>query len=512
MNNKTKSYMGIELGSTRIKSVLIDEKGTVLATGAHTWENRLENGLWTYSEGDIHEGFRASVKALSDNAGGISNIDGIGISGMMHGYIALDKNGELLVPFITWRNTNACRAADILTKEFGVNIPMRWSIAQLYEAILNDEEHVKNIAHITTLSGYVHYKLTGKFILGICDGSGMFPIDTQIKDYDQRLLEKFDALIAERGYPWKIKDILPKVLTAGENAGTLTEDGVKYIGYDLPVGLKLAPPEGDGGTGMVATGCVKTESANISAGTSIFAMVVMDKPLKSLHTEIDPITTPHGKPVSMVHCNNCTSDINAWAEVFRDFAVKLGVDLTLPEVLDTMFRSSDGAVLSLSLINYNYISGEPIVGLENGVPLFMRSPDASFDFALFSKSLIYSSLAGIAIGLDILSSEGVEVSEIFAHGGFVKTPDVGQRAISAAVGAPVSVMRTAGEGGAWGMAILTALADSGLSLEEFTDRIFKVQEVETILASTEEHSAFIAYLNEYKKCLPAEAEAAKIYK
>ncbi len=511
MRNKTeKTYLGIELGSTRIKAVLINSAGKVRGIGSHTWENRYENGLWTYSESDIYASFRDAVADLIKNFGQVPDISALGISGMMHGYIALDKEGNMLAPFLTWRNTNAQRAAEILTKLFGVNVPMRWSIAQLYEAILKEEEHVKEIAHITTLSGYIHYKLTGKFVLGIGDASGMFPIDSVKKDYDEALLGQFDKLIQEKGYPWKLKDILPKVLVAGEQAGTLTKAGCEYMGADFPEGLKLVPPEGDGGTGMVATNCIKVSTANISVGTSIFAMVVMDKSLEKLHTEIDPVTTPDGKPVSMVHANNCTSDMNAWAELLHDFAVGLGVELTLPDVLSMMFKASEKVKLSPDLINYNYISGEPIVGLEKGVPLFMRSPDASLAFASFAKAQIYSCIASIAIGMGILYGEGVRVSEIFGHGGFFKTPEVGQRAMSAAIGAPVSVMETAGEGGAWGMAVLAAFLDSELTLDEYLDEIFKEQKQTRLMASLEEREAFLDYLKEYQKWLPLELQAERI--
>ncbi len=512
MNKTEKTYLGIELGSTRIKAVLINGAGKVRAIGSHIWENRYENGLWTYSEQDIHTGFRSSVSELIKNFGGVPDICALGISGMMHGYIALDENGNMLAPFLTWRNTNAGEAADILTKLFGVNIPMRWSIAQLYQAILNNDAHIGKIAHITTLSGYIHYKLTGKFVLGIGDASGMFPIDSAIKDYDKALLDKFDKLIEEKGYPWKIRDILPKVLVAGEDAGELTKDGCDYMGGMFPAGLRAVPPEGDAGTGMIATNSIKASTANISAGTSIFAMVVMEKSLKKLHTEIDPVTTPDGKPVAMVHSNNCTSDMNAWAEMLHDFTAELGLGLTLGDIFTMMFKSSEKAALRPDLINYNFISGEPTVGLDKGgVPMFMRSPDSAIDFASFSKAQIYSCIASIAIGMDILRGEGVEISEIFGHGGFFKTPDVGQKAMSAAIGAPVFVMETAGEGGAWGMAVLASFIDSKMSLDEYLDDMFKEQKKHRLSASAEEREAFLEYLGEYKKRLPVAVKAASIF-
>ncbi len=510
MNKTSKTYLGIELGSTRIKSVLIDASGKALAIGSHTWENRYENGLWTYSEQDIHKGFQASVRDLIQNFGKTPDISALGISGMMHGYIALDENGNMIAPFLTWRNTHAGVAAEQLTKLFGVNVPMRWSIAQLYQAILNDEAHISKIAHITTLSGYIHYKLTGNFVLGIGDASGMFPIDSSTKDYDASLLDKFDTLIKDKGYPWKIKDILPKVLVAGKQAGALTEAGCDYMGGAFPIGIKAVPPEGDAGTGMIATNSIKAATANISAGTSIFAMVVMEKPLENLHMEIDPVTTPDGKPVAMVHSNNCTSDMNTWAEMLHDFTTELGLHLNLSDIYTMMFKASEKVTLRPDLINYNFISGEPIVGIEKGIPMFMRDPDSALDFASFSKAQIYSCVAGIALGMDILREEGVRISEIFGHGGFFKTPNVGQRAMSAAIGATVSVMETAGEGGAWGMAVLASFLNSALSLDDYLDLIFKDQTKHRLSASAEDREAFLAYLDEYQKKLPVAMTAATI--
>ncbi len=514
MKKNEKLYLGIELGSTRIKSILTDENGKIYAKGSHNWENRLENGLWTYSEKDIHNGFSCCVFDLIKNYGVLPKISAIGVSAMMHGYIALDSNNNMLSPFITWRNTNAKEASNILTENFGVNIPMRWSIAQLYQAILNNESHIKDIAHLTTLSGYIHYKLTGNFVLGIGDASGMFPIDASIKDYNQSLLDRFDSLIADKGYKWKIRDILPKVLCAGESAGTLTKEGVNYIGADFPIGIKTAAPEGDGSTGMVATNSIKAGTGNISAGTSIFASVVTDKELLSCHTGIDPVATPDGKPVSMVHCNNCTSDINAWAKMLCQFACDLGISLSVTEVLSMMFKESEKAKGRLdSFINYNFVSGEPLADVENGAPVFMRLPDADFTFADFSKAHIYSCIASIAIGMDILYAEGVKLTKIYGHGGFFKTADVGQRAMSAAIGVPVSIMETAGEGGAWGMAVLTAFTDKNISLEEYLDKIFVSYEVKTLCATPKERDEFISYLKKYKELLSAEfSNVLKHYK
>ncbi len=510
MINTTPLYLGIELGSTRIKSVLADQNGNVCAGGSHTWENRLENGLWTYSETDISEGFRACVEDLVRNYGAVPEISALGISAMMHGYIALDKEGNFLAPFLTWRNTNAGEAAEALTAAFGVNIPMRWSIAQLYQAILNGEDHVKDIAHITTLAGYVHYRLTGEFVLGIGDASGMFPIDSEAKDYDATLMDRFEAMIAERNYPWKLRDILPRVLCAGEPAGELTESGAAYMGGMISPGIRLAPPEGDAGTGMVATNSVKVGTGNVSAGTSIFAMIVMDRPLSTLHTELDPVTTPDGNPVSMVHCNNCTSDINAWGELLLGFAKRLGVELELRTVLEQLWcAATDAKGDPTGLLSYNFLSGEPVAGTDAGVPMVLRRPDVKLDFADFARAQLYGCVAGLALGMEILAEEGISVSSLTGHGGFFKTPEVGQTVMSSAIGAPVSVLETAGEGGAWGMALLAALTDAGLSLTEYLDQVFALQQVKTVMATPEQRQEFSSYLAAYKKGLTVEQTAVR---
>lgn len=508
-----KRYIGIEFGSTRIKTVMIDEKGKVESSGTYTWENKLENGFWTYSEKEIWEGIRNSVSELVKRYGKESEICGLGISGMMHGYIALDKSGKMLVPFRTWRNTNTGQAAAKLTKLFGFNIPMRWSIAHLYEAILNGEEHVKEISYLTTLSGYVHYKLTGEKVLGVGEASGMFPIDSETCNYDAAMLDKFDELISEKGYGWKIREILPKVLPAGEEGGRLTETGAKRIAErgTLSAGIALCPPEGDAGTGMVATNSVKKRTGNVSAGTSVFAMTVLEKPLKEVHTEIDMVTTPEGLPVAMVHCNNCTSDLNAWARLFGEVAKLVGKDLPSQELMTLLFEESKkGEEDCGGLLNYNYLSGEPLTGMREGRPLFVRRADGKMTLANFMKSQIYSSLASLAIGMEILEKEGVKVEEMSGHGGFFKTPEVGQRAMSAAVKAPVTVMENAGEGGAWGIALLAAYMGRKESLSNYLSGIFEGRKRTTLRADEKDKKEFTAYLKKYKSGLETEKKATEV--
>lgn len=508
-----KLYMGMELGSTRIKSVLINESGVVVASGSHTWENHLEGEIWSYYEHEIWQGVKASFAELSANAGDkMQNIDAMGFSAMMHGYIALDKDGNLLAPFRTWRNTNTPAAADALTELFGVNIPLRWSIAQLYQSILDDEAHVRDICYLTTLSGYVHYKLTGERALGVGDASGMFPIDVDTCDYDQKLIDKFDALVAHKGYPWKIRDILPSVLPAGKVAGYLTCHGAKLLGFDLEDGKKipLCPPEGDGDTGMVATNSVRQRTGNVSAGTSVFAMVVMQRALSGLYRDIDTVTTPDGYPVAMVQCNNCTSDLDAWARMFGEFAGLLGKELSTGELMSLLFRQSVGAD-SEGLINYNYLAGDRKVGLTRGRPLFVRQPDAKLTLGGFMRAQIYSCLASLAIGMDTLKKENVEIDAMCGHGGFFKTDDIGQRAMSAAIGAPVTVFENAGEGGAWGVALLAGYIGREQSLADYLDSVFANSKQSTVSADEDDVKAFNAFLDDYKKAFEVEKLATEIF-
>lgn len=518
-----KAILGIEFGSTRIKAVLIDEMGNPVASGGHGWENRFENGIWTYSEEDIWQGLRDCYRDLQKDVkekydAEITKLASIGFSAMMHGYLAFDKNDNLLVPFRTWRNTMTEEAAEILTGEFNFNIPQRWSIAHLYQAILNQEEHVKDISFLTTLAGYVHWKLTGEKVLGIGDASGMFPILSADGNYDKGMMKKFDALIADKGYGWNLESILPKVLVAGEKAGTLTAEGAALLDPSgkLQPGICLCPPEGDAGTGMVATNSVAKRTGNISAGTSVFAMVVLEKELSKLYPEIDVVTTPSGSPVGMVHCNNCTSEINAWVNLFGQVTELFGRKADTNELFTKLYtKAMDGASDCGGLLAYNYTSGEPVTGFEQGALLFTRKADADFNLGNFMRAQLYSALATLKIGLDLmLKEEGVSVDCLLGHGGYFKTEGVGQRIASAACGAPISVMKTAGEGGAWGCALLAAYMvrkDKLQSLQEYLDKeIFGGMESITLMASPEEIAGFETFMKAYKKGLAVEREAVNI--
>jgi len=517
-----KTYLGLEFGSTRIKAVIIDENAKVMAKGAYDWENDYVNGLFTYPEDKIISGMQAAYAALAQQyeaqtGNPLTRVDAMGFSGMMHGYLALDKNGELLVPFRTWRNTNAARSADILTKTFGFNIPMRWSIAHLYQCVLDNEEHLAKLSLLTTLSGYIHLKLTGERVIGAGEASGMFPIDSKKMAFDAAKVEQFNALIADKGYPWKILDIMPKVIPAGKCAGRLTKEGALLLDPTgkLESGIPFCSPEGDASTGMIATNSVKVKTGNVSAGTSAFAMIVLENMPRTLHTEIDMVTTPDGAPVAMVHSNTCTSDINAWAGLFAEFAALVGADVSDGKLYELLFKKSlEGDADCGGLMNYNFLAGEPVVGLNEGKPLFVRRNDAKMNLANFWKTQIYASLATIAVGMEILRDENVEIAEMCGHGGFFKTPEVGQRAMSAAMGCPITVLDNAGEGGAWGMAVLAAYLGKctleAVSLGDYLDGIFANEGKTTVSATDEDKRDFAAYVAEFKKFLPAEAAAANV--
>lgn len=512
--------LGIEFGSTRIKAVLVDKTHAPIAMGTHDWENRLENNIWTYSLDDIWNGLQGCYKSLADevqNKYGVTltKIGSIGFSGMMHGYMAFDEKEELLVPFRTWRNTMTEEACKKLVPIFNFNIPQRWSIAHLYQAILNGEEHVSKITFFTTLAGYIHWKLSGEKVLGVGEASGMFPIDSTKGDFDAKMVAQFDELIADKGYAWKLGDILPKVLMAGENAGALTAEGAKLLdpSGNLQAGIPMCPPEGDAGTGMVATNSVGVRTGNVSAGTSVFAMVVLEKAMKAVHEEIDMVTTPDGMPVAMVHCNNCTSDLNAWVNLFDEFAKTFGMNIDKNDLYGTLYRNAlTGDTDCGGLLAYNFFSGEPIAGADEGRPMFVRTPDAKFTLANFMRSHLYSALATLKIGLDILAKEEqVSVDVMMGHGGFFKTPVVGQQVMAAAMNAPVTVMDTASEGGAWGMAILAAYmqekaADESLS-DYLNNKIFAGQTGSTIEPKADDVAGFDAFLEKYKATLPAERAA-----
>lgn len=527
MDNKAiieqgKAILGIEFGSTRIKAVLVDDKGNTLASGGHGWENRLDNGIWTYTLDDIWSGlqdcYSDMLKDVKEKYGvTVTSLAAIGFSAMMHGYLAFDKDGELLVPFRTWRNTITEEAAGKLTEAFNYNIPQRWSISHLYQAILNGEEHVPNVAFFTTLAGYVHWKMTGEKVLGVGDASGMFPIDINSGDYDAKMISKFDELVASKNFAWKLKDILPKVLSAGENAGVLTEEGAKLLDVsgNLKAGIPLCPPEGDAGTGMVATNSVAKRTGNISAGTSIFAMVVLEKELSRVYPEIDLVTTPDGALVGMVHCNNCTSEINAWVNMFKEFYELMGQKPDMNELFTKLYSVAlNGDADCGGLLSYNYVSGEPVTGFDKGAPLFVRTADDRFTLANVMRMHLYSAFAALKVGLDILfKEEHVEVDEMLGHGGYFKTEKVGQSFAAAAIHAPVSIMETAGEGGAWGVALLAAYMAgkaAGQSLGDYLSNVIFAGNKGSKMEPTDADIAgFEAFMDKYRKGLAIEKAAVE---
>ena len=520
-----RAVLGIEFGSTRIKAVLIDEDQRPIAQGSHTWENQLVDGLWTYSNEtiwyglqDCYANLRADVRSQYDVE--IEDLAGIGISAMMHGYMAFSREGHLLAPFRTWRNTNTGEAAAALSKLFVYNIPLRWSISHLYQAILNGEEHVPQIGFLTTLAGYIHWKLTGEKVLGIGDASGMIPVDPETKTYRADMVQKFDELVAPKGYPWKLGEILPKVLMAGEKAGTLTEAGAKHLDVSghLKAGIPFCPPEGDAGTGMVATNSVKPRTGNVSAGTSSFSMIVLEKDLKKPHEVIDIVTTPDGSPVAMVHCNNCTSDLNAWVNLFKEFEEVMGLPVDMGKIFTNLFNTAlKGDPDCGGIISYNYVSGEPVTGFADGRPLFVRSANDKFNLSNFMRAVISGAVGVLKIGNDILfKEENIKVDRITGHGGLFTTPGVGQRILGAALNSPIYCMKTAGEGGPWGMAILASYLVYGKknqSLSEYLDEEVFAGDTGTSVAPTPEDVAgFNAYIENYKTCFPIEEAAVKYKK
>src|SRR5512134_2431593 len=509
-----KTALGVEFGSTRIKAVLIGEDHIPNASGSHEWENRYENGIWSYSLEDVWKGLQETYRDLSKEVSEkystpLRTIGAMGFSAMMHGYLAFDKNGNLLVPFRTWRNTITGQAAEKLTDLFQFNIPQRWSIAHLYQAILNKEPHVRDISHQTTLAGYVHWKLTGQKVLGVGEASGMFPIDSKTNDYDKGMLEQFNGLLKAENIQWKLQDILPDVLLAGDAAGTLNEEGAKLLDPTggLKAGIPLCPPEGDAGTGMVATNSVAVRTGNVSAGTSVFAMIVLEKALSKLYPEIDMVTTPTGKPVAMVHSNNCTSDLNAWVDLFQEFAKALGVDISESRLYEMLYqRGLAGDADGGGLLAYNYFSGEHLTHLEEGRPLFVRTPESRFTLANFMRAHLFSSLGALKTGLHILSDqEQVKIDQILGHGGFFKTKEVGQKMMAAAMNVPVSVMETAGEGGAWGIALLASYMlhkSANEPLEAYlSEKVFAGEQGSTIAPDPADVDGFAAFMERYKKGL-----------
>lgn len=517
-----KATLGIEFGSTRIKCVLIDEDCNPIAQGSHTWENQLIDGLWTYSIDDIWTGLRdcyAQLRADVKEKYGveIEILASMGVSAMMHGYMPFNKDGKILVPFRTWRNTNTGKAAAALSELFDFNIPLRWSISHLYQAILNNEPHVKDITFFTTLAGYIHWQLTGEKVLGIGDASGMLPIDPELKDFNRTMMDKFQKIIDPYGFPWKLADILPRVLVAGEEAGALTPEGARRLDPSghLRAGVPLCPPEGDAGTGMTATNSVKQRTGNVSAGTSSFSMIVLEHNLSKPYPSIDIVTTPDGSPVAMVHCNNCTSDINAWVNIFKDYIELTGQKADMGELFTNLFNVAlKGDPDCGGLVTYNYISGEPVTDLADGRPIVVRSANDKFTLANFMRANLYGAVAVLKIGNDILlKDEKVNVDRITGHGGFFTTPVVGQKILAAALNSPISVMKTAGEGGPWGMAILASYLVNNKnhqSLADYLDNnVFAGNTGSEVKPDPADVDGFNKYIENYKKGLEIEKAATK---
>ena len=531
-----KAILGIELGSTRIKAVLIDEDNKPIAQGSHEWENQLHDGIWTYSTEAIWYGLADSYADLRKNVRYEYDCEieipaAIGISAMMHGYMAFGPTGiaspgapaseaeKILVPFRTWRNTNTGKAAAELSELFNYNIPLRWSISHLYQCILDNEEHVNDITYITTLAGYIHWRLTGEKVLGIGDASGMLPVDPETKDFNKTMVEKFNNLVAPKGFAWKLENILPKCVCAGENAGFLTEHGAKRLDISghLKPGCPLCPPEGDAGTGMVATNAVKQRTGNVSAGTSSFSMIVLEKDLSKPNEMIDMVTTPDGSLVAMVHCNNCTSDINAWVKLFKDYQQLLGIKVDMNDIYAKLYNHAlTGDADCGGIMGYNYISGEPVAGLQEGRPLFLRSANDRFNLANLMRANLYATVAVLKLGNDVLfKEENVKVDRITGHGGLFKTPVVGQRILAAALNSPISVMETAGEGGAWGIALLASYmvnkGDKNLA-DYLEDVVFAGNTGVEIAPYPEDVEGFNRYIETYKACLPVVAKAVECKK
>ena len=512
--------LGLEFGSTRIKAVLVDADHNPIASGDHVWENRLDNGIWTYTLDDIWTGLRDSYKKMAEDVKSkydttLTTIGAIGFSAMMHGYMAFDKDGNLLVPFRTWRNGTTGPAAEALTELFQYNIPQRWSIAHLYQAILNGEEHVKDVAYFTTLAGYIHWQLTGEKVLGVGDASGMFPIDSETKDYNTSMIEKFDALVADKQYPWALRDLLPKVLVAGENAGTLTEEGAKLLDETgtLKGGIPLCPPEGDAGTGMAATNSVAKRTGNVSAGTSVFAMIVLEEELTKVYPELDMVTTPDGSLVAMVHANNCTSDLNAWVSIFKEFAESFGIEVDMNKLFGTLYNKAlEGDADCGGLLSYGYLSGENITGVPEGRPMVVRSPESRFNLANFMRVHLFTALGAIKVGMDLLvKEENVAIDSVLGHGGLFKTKGVGQRILAAAINTPVSVMETAGEGGPWGMALLASYMirkEEGESLEDYlSKKVFAGNAGTSMDPDPKDVEGYEVFIERYKKGIAIELSA-----
>lgn len=517
-----KTALGIEFGSTRIKAVLVDNDNVPIASGSHKWENQYIDGIWTYSLEDIWKGLQDCYSMLAADVKEkygvvLEKVGAIGFSAMMHGYMAFDRNGGLLVPFRTWRNTITEEAADKLTELFDFNIPQRWSIAHLYQAMLNKEKHVKDISYVSTLAGYIHWKLTGKRVVGIGEASGMFPIDTDTKNYDAEMVSKFNNIVKDEGYDWKLENVLPEVMAAGKKAGVLTDEGAKLLDVsgNLKGGIPVCPPEGDAGTGMVATNSVAVRTGNVSAGTSVFAMIVLEKPLSKVYRSIDIVTTPVGDNVAMVHCNNCSSEINAWVDIFYEFAKLCGSDVEIDDLYPLLYKKAmEGDKDCGGLLSYNYFSGEHVTGFEEGRPLFVRDANSKFHLANFMRMHLYTAFGALKTGLDVLlKEENVKIDSIFGHGGLFITEGVAQKLLADAINAPVSVMKTAGEGGAWGMAVLASYMinkKDNESLQEYLNsNVFAGLKERTETPDPEDVKGFDEYIQRYKNGLAIERAAVE---
>ena len=498
-----KTYLGIEFGSTRIKAVTIDAQHNPVSGGACEWASRLDNEIWTYPLSQVWDGIKTALSQVEHR----DTVACMGISGMMHGYLAFDKDWNLLVPFRTWQNTMTAQAAKELTEAFGFNMPQRWSTTHLYQAILNREEHIPRVAHITTLAGYVHYMLTGVNAVGIGEASGIFPIDSATMQYDAGMLEKFDSM---SGLDCPLRQLLPDILMAGESAGRLTEQGSALLDGLLAPGIAFAPAEGDAGTGMTATNAIAPRTGNVSAGTSIFSMIVLERPLKQIHPEICMVTTPTGAPVAMVHCGNCTNDSNAWFSVLREAAELFGGNTD--DLYTKLYEKAlEGDTDCGQVLICNYLSGEAVTHLDAGRPMVVRRPDSKFTLANFLRATLYATMATLKIGMDILSDEGVAIDSLTGHGGLFKTPIVGQKFLAAACNAPVTCMKTAGEGGPYGMALLAAYAaqkNEGESLEQYlNDRVFSHAQKQTVDPDPADVAGFTAYINDFHRLLDVEKKA-----
>lgn len=505
-----KSYLGIEFGSTRIKAVTIDEAFQTIDTSSYGWKSDLKNGIWTYSLEEAWKGLKAVLSKLS-----LRDVSAVGISGMMHGYLAFDKDWNLLVPFRTWQNTITAQAASKLTALFGINIPQRWSIAHLYQAILNEEAHVPQIAHLTTLSGYIHYLLTGVNALGIGEASGMFPINNACTDYDEVMIQQFDALLQEKKLPFRLRQLLPEVRCAGTPCGRLSTDGAARLNNLLPVGIPFAPPEGDAGTGMTATNAVAPRTGNISAGTSIFSMVVLECPLQKVHPEIDVVTTPDGHPVAMVHCNNCTNDSNAWFSLIGEAVQLFGASVDTNTLFSKLYQKSLEAEPDCGgILSCNYLAGESVTHFDKGCPLLLRKPGSHFTLANFLRAQLYSSIATLHIGMELLAQDGISIDRLTVHGGFVKTAGVGQRYLAASCGVPITLLETAGEGGPYGMALLAGymLDGNGISLPTYlSQNVFAGSSHVTYTPDRDDTEGFLHYMENYTALLEIERAAIALF-